>query len=59
MPILKINDSDSGESGLDVVPVPEGFSFQMYLHAEEGYISVIVSPRDCARLIRYLQGEGR
>ena len=54
--ILKIKDSDTGETGMDVVPVPEGFSFQVYDHNMQDYISVIVSPRDCAKLINYLQG---
>jgi hypothetical protein len=59
MPKLRIKDSDTGESTLDVVAVPEGFSFQMhYLHAEgpdqNDYLSVIVSPADAAELRDFL-----
>lgn len=57
--ILHIKDSDTGESQLDVVPVPEGFSFQMHGHPDlvaGDYVSVIVNPAQAAKLIKYLMG---
>ena len=54
MSVLKIKDSDTGESGLDIVSVPEGFSFQMFQHDMDDYISVIVSPSDAERIAQFL-----
>src|SRR6266540_3460895 len=58
--LLKIRDSDTGESVLDVVRVDEGFSFQMGpvkgVETMEwpDYISTIVSPEDAAKLAQFL-----
>lgn len=55
--LLKLRDSDTGESKLDVVRVPEGFSFQMaYVTEPGGYVSVIVSPEDALNLADFLRG---
>jgi hypothetical protein len=47
--VIKFKDSDTGESTMDVVRVPEGFSFQVSYIAGEGpdmndMVSVILSP---------------
>jgi hypothetical protein len=56
--VLKVKDSDTGESHLHVVRVPEGFSLQMgwYSGATKpfDYISVIVSPEDARRIVGFL-----
>lgn len=61
--MLKIRDSDTGESSVDVVRVPEGFSLQMGYTDQslnpEGfdYISVIVSKDDAFKLVDFLMEE--
>lgn len=61
--MLRIRDADTGESDLQVVPVPEGFSFQMALADTmplEGatMVSCIVSRADAARLVDFLRANG-
>lgn len=60
---LKLRDSDTGESIMDCVKVPEGFSFQISCSAAtvreepdgDGYVSCIVSPPDARRLMDHIQ----
>lgn len=56
-------DSDTGESVLDVVRVPEGYSLQMAfakpnpeLHITGGYISVILDREQAATVADLLRG---
>lgn len=51
---MRIEDSDTGESSMDVVPVPEGLSVQIGLKGQLEYLSVIVSPTDEERLFTFL-----
>jgi hypothetical protein len=54
--ILHVRDCDDGATVLDVVEVPEGYSFQIadVTPGATGYTSVIVSPEDAARLRTFL-----
>jgi hypothetical protein len=52
--VIKFMDAEGDPTRLDVVEVPEGYSFQMYDVQEEGYISVIISPDDATRLLQFL-----
>lgn len=56
----RIIDCDDHATQLDVVVVPEGFSFQMAERERDPdndrpYLSVIVSPREAERLLEFLQ----
>jgi hypothetical protein len=59
MPKIRFKDSDTGEALMDVVAVPEGFSFQVsYLAATEvdfsDYLSIIIKPEDAEELRDFL-----
>lgn len=52
----RIIDCDDRSSQLDVVVVPEGFSFQMAMIDQRSeYLSVIVSPEEAEQLIDFLR----
>ena len=55
--MVKIEDSDTGESEMDVVAVPEGFSFQIAQRGELEYVSVICSRDDAYKLVDFLMEE--
>lgn len=57
MSVLRLQDEDTGESKMDVVPVPEGFSFQLWQAGEDDYRSIILKPSTAENLARFLQGE--
>jgi hypothetical protein len=62
MGVIKFKDSDTGESGMDVVSVPEGFSLQLYPTDGEmptDYISIILSKIDAFRLTQWMLQEHR
>lgn len=58
--VLKLIDSDTGESSMDVVRVPEGFSIQLGMRngvpMPEDYISVILNPEQVDELAVFLTG---
>lgn len=59
----RIRDADTGESEMHVVPIPEGFSFQIAqvgAMALEGATmqSCIVSRVDAGKLVAFLQANG-
>lgn len=61
--MLRIRDADTGESDLQVVPIPEGFSFQVALGGMmplEGatMVSCVVSRVDARKLAAFLQANG-
>ena len=53
--VFKLADAEGDPTRLDVVAVPEGFSFQMYDLREDGYISVIVEPAEARRLMDFMR----
>ena len=55
--VLRITDCDTGESTLDIVPVPEGFSLQ--LGSDREFRSIIVSPADASRIVSVLASPSR
>lgn len=59
MPKLHLTDSDTGESEMDVVPVPEGFSLQLGGRDEKdyGYVSIILNPGQALNLAHFLIAE--
>ena len=52
--VLRITDCDTGESTLDIVPVPEGFSLQLKYEDDLEFRSIIVSPADASRIVNAL-----
>lgn len=52
--VLHLTDEDTGESKMDVVPVPEGFSLQLWQAGEEDYRSIIIKPFTGIRLAYFL-----
>lgn len=54
MAVLQIADSDDGQSKMDIVSIPEGFSFQVDSDAC-GYTSVIVNHFDAAEIVAFIQ----
>ena len=48
--VLRITDCDTGESTLDVVRVPEGFSLQLKYAGDDDFRSIIVSSVDAERI---------
>lgn len=57
MSMLRIDDSDTGESFMDIVKIPEGFSFQMQMKIGAQpveFVSVIVSGIDADRIVTFM-----
>lgn len=52
--IICLLDSDTGESRLDVVRVPEGVSVQVAVHGGADFVSVILSPDQALALWHWL-----
>lgn len=59
--LLHLHDEDTGESRMDVVCVPEGFSFQLALNEPTGdgidFCSIIVSHERAKTLAAFLTSE--
>lgn len=58
--VLNLVDEDDGTTSMDVVVVPEGFSFQigmvgMPIPDKTSYISIILTPPTAKLLIPFLQ----
>lgn len=54
--LIKFKDVEGDPIALDVVAVPEGFSFQMYdMRDTLGYQSVIFSPDMARRLVEFIK----
>jgi hypothetical protein len=51
--LLRLTDCDTGESTLDVVRIPEGYSLQLHW-GSGGFSSIILDPEAAARLARTL-----
>jgi hypothetical protein len=53
--VLHLHDSDTGESSMDVVSVPEGFSLQLFGQHEDDYRSIILSPESAHELADFIK----
>lgn len=56
--VMHLFDAEGDPTAMDVVRVPEGFSFQMFdrsLDEPKGYQSIIVDPLNALNLIHFLQ----
>ena len=54
MSIFRCYDSDTGESELNLVQVPEGVSIQVGLRDAEEFLSVIVPPDTALKIAAWL-----